>query len=157
MKNKKNIYFLVPAVLTVWGLLGYKIFSGLNPTVQDTVTIELGNQFTPKSIKESDKFTINTNYRDPFLGTFEKKQKKTVTKKRVPIVKKELVPFPSILYKGIVSPKGNNETVFLVNINGQQYFFKKKEIFNEVKLLKGNTQEIVLQFHKQRKTFLIED
>lgn len=157
MKNKKNIYILAPAVLLIWGLLIYKIVSGLNPSIPKIQNNEQIGQFTPKQLEQAETFSINTEYRDPFLGTFEKKKVKTVKRKKTPVVEKPTIPFPSIVYKGIVSPKGKNEKVFLVKINGNQHLFKRNTIFNEVKLLKGNAQEITLQFQKQVQTFQLEN
>ena len=72
MKNKKNIYILLPAVILIWGLLGYRIFSGLKPsnTAEEKLTVRA---FKPQELKESEPFTISTDYRDPFLGTYKKK------------------------------------------------------------------------------------
>jgi len=156
MKNKKNIYFLLPVVIIVWGLLVYKIIGGLNPSAQQTKTTEAIGQFNPKTIKQTSSFTIKTDYRDPFLGTFEKKKRKIIKRKNTPIVKKESIPFPTIVYKGIVSPKGKNEKVFLIIVNGQQHLFKRSAVFNDVKLLKGNAKEITVLFQKQKQTFQLE-
>ena len=153
MRNKKNIYFLLPAVIIVWGLLVYNIFNGLSPSSPQTQTIESLRQFKPETIAKADTFTIKVDYRDPFLGTFEKKRRKVTKRNNTPIVKKVSIPFPSIVYKGIVSPKGTNEKVFLISVNGQQHLFKRKMLFNEVKLLNGNAQEITVQFQQQKQTF----
>ena len=156
MKNKKNIYFLLPAVIIVWGLLVYKIIGGLNSSVQQTQSIESVRHFTPASLEQAETFTIKADYRDPFLGTFEKKKRKVTKHKNTPIEKKPNVPFPAIAYKGIVSPKGKNEKVFLIIVNGQQHLFKRSTVFNEVKLLSGNAHEITLRFQKQKQTFQLE-
>jgi len=153
LKNKKNIYFLLPAVIIVWGLLVYKIIGGLNPSAQETKLIESIGQFKPKTITQTSSFTIKANYRDPFLGTFEKKKRKVIKRKNIPTVKKPSVPFPTIVYKGIVSPKGKNEKVFLIIVNGRQHMFKRSTVFNEVKLLNGNAQEITVVFQQQKQTF----
>ncbi len=154
MKNKKNIYILAPAVLIIWGLLIYKVVAGLNPSVPEAKQIEQLGQFSPKEFEEAESFTISNDYRDPFLGTFEKKKR---TKRRTkPTVQEPETPFPSVIYKGIISPKGKNEKVFLVQINGNQHLFKKNNIFDSVKLLKGNAKEITLKFEKQTQTFQLK-
>ena len=154
MKNKKNIYILLPAVLIIWGILLYKIIGGLSPDAQTLQIAEQGGKFTPKIIKQTDTFSIQTNYRDPFLGTFKQKKKRTVRPHtKTPVIKKEKVPFPTIVYKGIVSPKGKNKNVFLISVNGQQHLFKRNTTFNNVKLLQGNAQKITVQFQHQKRTF----
>ena len=157
MKNKKNLYFLLPAVLIIWGILIYKIVWGISPKAQNNQLGEQAHKFTPKIIEQSETFSIQTDYRDPFLGTFEKRKKKrTIKAKKIQAVEKEIVPFPSIVYKGIVSPKGKNEKVFLISINGKQYLLKKNKIADDVRLIKGNGKEITLQFQKQIQTFQLE-
>ncbi len=154
MKNKKNIYILLPAVLIIWGIVLYKIIGGLSPDTQNFHTMIQEGKFTPKIIQQTDTFFIQTNYRDPFLGTFEQKKKRTVRlRTNTALIKKEKVPFPTIVYKGIVSPKGKNKKVFLISVNGQQHLFKRNTIFNNVKLLQGNAQKITVQFQHQKQTF----
>lgn len=154
MKNKKNIYFLLPAVLIIWGILLYKILWGIAPPTQNNPIAEHIGKFTPKVIEQTEKFSIKTDYRDPFLGTFEQKRKKKI-RKHIPLqtVKKEKTPFPTIVYKGIVTPLGKNKKVFLISVNGQQHLFKKNTVYNKVKLLTGNSQHITVQFQKQKQTF----
>ncbi len=154
MKNKKNIYILAPAVVLVWGLLIYKIVAGLNPSVDTTPTSETIVEFKPKSFKQAESFTIAADYRDPFLGTFKKKTKKRSRVKPTP--EKPTTPFPNVVFKGIISPKGKNEKVFLIQVNGNQYLFKQNAVFNEVKLLKGNATEVTMQFEKQVQTFQLK-
>lgn len=152
MKNKKNIYFLLPAVLIIWGILIYKVIVGLNPSTHQNQTTEVVGQFIPKTLKQSETFTLKADYRDPFLGTIERKRTVPSIKKRVE-TEKITIPFPTITFKGIVSPKGKNEEVFLILVNGQQHLFKKNSVINNVKLLSGNSQEIKLQFQDQKQTF----
>jgi len=156
MKNKKNIYILLPAVLLVWGLLGYRIFSTVNPSIKKQQTVAASNNFKPQLLQESETFTINADYRDPFLGTVAQKKISKTKKIAKTITKKPKVPFPSIMYKGLVSSKKKNQQVFLISINGQQFFFKKNSTKNEVKLLRGSSKQVVLQFQGQQQTFTLE-
>jgi len=154
MKNKKNIYFLVPAVLLIWGLLGYRVFSAVQPTVTST-DLELSeNAYQPTSFKEAETFTIKVDYRDPFLGTTSKTQKPT-RKRSITTVQKPAQPFPQIVYKGVVSGQGNKEQVFIISIDGKQFFFKKNQTFNGVQLRNGSVKSIRLKFQGQQQTFPI--
>ena len=155
MKNKKNVYFLVIAVIAIWGYIGYKMYSSLNP--EDAI-ITLQNQaaiFKPEKIKEIEKFTINANYRDPFLGKLfaEKKSKKRNTS----VKKKPIVVFPSIIYNGLIKPKEyGRATLFLIIINNQQQFLSVGKQIDGVKLMKGNDKEISILFKTKRKTIAIQ-
>lgn len=153
MKNKKNIYILLPAVLIVWGLVGYRIFSTITPKTtfhqQNTAYT-----FALKPLHQQERFSIRANYRDPFLGTINSPQKvKRKTKKAEPPIARN--PFPEIDYKGLVSGSGDSSPVFIIAVNGQQFFFKKNTSFAEVKLVKGNNKEVVLRFKGRQQSFSI--
>ncbi|MCF6347007.1 MAG: hypothetical protein L3J20_01745 [Flavobacteriaceae bacterium] len=155
MKNKKNTYILLTAVLLVWSILGYRIFSTVNPNKEKRQTVIASNSFKPQLVKESETFTINTDYRDPFLDKLSKK--KVVKAKKVirTTRKTPKTPFPAIIYKGLVSSKRKQQQVFLINIDGQQYFFKKNNTHKEVKLLRGSNKQVVLRFQGQQQSFSI--
>lgn len=155
MKNKKNIYFLLPAVLIIWGLLSYRVYTSLSPTKTVAENNLPTTQFKPQEISTAETFTISTEYRDPFLGTVTKKPKTKTQKRSKKINVTPQKPFPTIVYKGVVAAKGKKEQVFIISINGQQHFFKKNSTKNEVKLVRGTSSEIVVRFQGQKKTFPI--
>lgn len=150
MKNKKNIYFLLPAVLIIWGLLIYKVVRGVNPANNQVQSEVIAREFKPILQKESESFSIQADYRDPFLGILEKKKVPKSPKIIKQAVKKEIVPFPQVIYKGIIAPKGDDEPVFMIVVNERHYLYKKNETHAEVKLVSGNSEQIVLRFQRQQ-------
>ena len=157
MKNKKNTYILLTATLLVWGVLGYRIFSTVNPSNKKQQIALVSNSFKPQLGQESEEFIINTNYRDPFLGRLSKKKIVKSKKTTKVITKTPKVPFPSIIYKGVISEKGNKGQVFLINIDGQQFFFKKNSTHKEVKLLRGDAKQVILKFQSQQQAFVLTE
>jgi len=156
MKNKKKIYILLTAVILVWGFLGYRIFSTVNPTKEKQQVAASSTSFRPQQIENTIDFTINTNYRDPFLGPDSyRDQKKQFIKTKKPIKTIQKIPFPAIIYKGVVSAKGKQQQIFLITIDGQQFFFKKNNTFKDVKLLRGSDKQVVLKFQGQQNFFSI--
>lgn len=156
MKNKKNIYFLLPAVLLIWGLLGYRIFSAVQP-IDTSTNLKLSeNAYQPTSFKETETFTIKVDYRDPFLGATLNTQKSTA-KRSVKTAQEPTQPFPQIVYKGVVSGQGNKEQVFIISIDGKQFFFKKNQTFNGVQLRNGSVKSITLKFQGQQQSFPINN
>ena len=88
MKNKKNLYILLPIVLLIWGAVMYQFFSF--STIEELQT-DTSNEFVLKhiAIKERDTVAINVNYRDPFLGKmYSEKINGTVAKKKSKYLKK---------------------------------------------------------------------
>ena len=144
MKNKKNTIFLVVVVLFVWGFLSYKIYLVINPQDEAIQIESVKTVFKPNEIKEMEKFTINLNYRDPFLGKLitENTNKQPNKKKAV------VVEFPQIIYKGMLSTKKTNKsaTVFFVTINNVEHFLATGEQIEGIKLLKGNKSDITVSF-----------
>jgi hypothetical protein len=153
MKSKKNSYFLVPAVLIIWGLIGYRIYKGFSTPKTTVNAITTTADFKPVKINSSKPYEINANYRDPFLGTLASNLKKRTTNAKP----NEQIAFPKIVFKGIVSPKTKNKSaVYLVQINGQQNLLKLNNTTQEVKLISGNDTKIVLEYKKARQSFLIQ-
>ena len=156
MKNKKNLYILLPAVLVVWSLVIYRFYKGMNPSAVEIGPTEVTSNFTPELRESTTPFTINKEYRDPFLGTLSKKKSAAKKVVRSPNTDPEET-FPTIIYKGLVSAKGTNNRVFLIGVNGQQYYFKVKSTNDGITLVTGNSKEVTLQYGNRRQTFAIEN
>lgn len=155
MKNKKNIYLLVPAVLLIWGIVGYKIYATLNATNDVVMVDNNAIEFKPEEIKDIEKFSISANYRDPFLGKLVNNSKKisNPVKKKV----KPIVIFPEITYNGMVSPKETDrEALFLITINNKQQFLSVGKQIDGVRMLKGNSREVTIAFQNNKKTISIK-
>jgi hypothetical protein len=150
MKNKKNIYILLPIVLLIWGLVIYEFFSFSNYNADETIVSEVF-KVKPIKIKERQTVSIAVNYRDPFLGKmYTAVQNKTVAKKKVttPTPKKIIDPivWPSILYKGIVSDTKDKNKVFMLIIDGQTFLMKKGSTEREVFLKEGDRESIEVKY-----------
>lgn len=148
MKNKRNTYILLVVVLIIWGLIAYKIISSLSSDDAEIPQQNTDVSFHPKPLKKADTFNIKTHERDPFLGTIEKPKKPS--KPRV-IHKEPEIEIP-ISYSGFIKDQNTGQKVFFVHINNQQYLMKVNEVIDNVKLVKGNENEITVSYNKNRKT-----
>lgn len=155
MKSKKNIYILLPTVLLVWGLIGYRVFAGLDPDKDMVDSMPMTKEFKPLKLVANNNYTIEANYRDPFLGTLENRVFNKTIPKKVYKQKEEIV-FPEILYKGIFSPGDYSKSVFLILIDGEQEMFKLREIHQEVKLISGDKEKIIVKYKKEKKTYYLK-
>ena len=98
-------------------------------------------------VKKRDTFTIDVNYRDPFLGkvyntTGKSFQKINVSKK---IVDKTVLPYPLLQYKGIVSDSRERDKIFMLIIDGKSFLMKSGESKNGVTLVDGNRLSVTLR------------
>ena len=149
MKNKTKTYVLLVAVIAIWGIIGFKIMSTLNPDVpkvsqQDTVF------FTPKTEMEEEVFSIQSFDRDPFLGSLNIQKKPEVVLKTKQI--KEPLVWPLVIFQGTISKQENKEKTCVISINGQQYIMKAGHSRDGVKLLNVKSSEITVSYKGQKKT-----
>lgn len=161
MKNKKSIYILLPLVILIWGLLIYQFFNFSNDKeipISNTTLEAKSYQFI-----KPDTISINTNYRDPFLGKVYSKP--TVSSKKV-YIKKNVAPSdnnfkpeiikPSIIYKGIVSDTKDNYQVFMVLIDSKTFLMKKGQTENGLQLLSGNRTSIKIKYNKKTEVITLQ-
>lgn len=140
------------AVLAIWGIIGYKIISALNPEAPKSSPQEMVVNFKPQITKEKDTFSIQDLDRDPFLGTIHKK---TTTASIIRPINTQ-TEWPQVIYGGLVKKQNTNTQIFVVNINSKQYLLKKGQSVDDITLLKGNPNEIVLLYKNHQKTITIQ-
>ena len=148
MNKKQKTYLLLTFVIIVWSLIGYNIYSYLNPTVEKQ---EIGNQEVHTILTEplqKDTLVISS-YRDPFLGRIITNKRKI--KKQEPVV----VNFPTVIYHGLV--KGNNTKSYIISVQNQQEIVKVGKAFLNVKLISANAKEITVMYKGVRKIIKLQD
>lgn len=148
MDKQQKIYLLLTATLIVWGIIGYQIYNRFNPKQEQVVATSTA-KYEPQELTKKTSYSVNPEYRDPFLGKFST-TKKTITKKKGSKKNTKQKPFPKIIYNGII--EGASQS-FIITINGNQETFTLKETINKVTLLKGNSEEITMSFNDETKTF----
>ncbi len=148
MKNKTKTYLLLGAVLAIWGIIGFRIMSTLNPEAPEVLPQDNMVAFKPKTTIAVDTFSVQAVERDPFLGTLYAK-KKTKTKRVKP---KETLTWAPIVYHGAIAKQQSKTQVFVISINGQQHLMKIGQTIDEIKLVKANAKQITLRYKNERKT-----
>lgn len=146
LKGKKATYILLLIVGSLWGLLFYKFFSDTSGSAPQLAKAVKGEYKLPKQ-KKKDTFSLLPLDRDPFLGTA---YKKISAKARV--IKQ--IEWPNVLYKGSIS--GSDGRVFILSIGGKEYFFKKSETIDGIKLVRGNDRKVKLQYKGENKEFKLQ-
>jgi hypothetical protein len=161
MKNKKNIYILLPLVLFVWGAVLYQVFSF---TKSDETPAVNNSEFTIKPLKlnKRESFAININYRDPFLGKMYTPQTALSNKaKSTKIVKeskpKETLVLPTILYKGMISDSKEKNKIFMIIIDNKNYYMKIGDTENEIFLKSGDKESIYVKYKGNLNLILLQD
>lgn len=150
MKNKKSIYILLPIVLLIWGIVIFQFFSF---TTSDNIVDNKSNEFNIKPLKVAvrDTFSINVNYRDPFLGKIYAPNSKIKTKSTNSTIKKQskqenAIVWPIIKYKGLISDTKNKTKIFILIISGQNYYMKIGDTANEIFLKSGDNESVYVKY-----------
>lgn len=160
MKNKKNIYILLPIVLFVWGAVLFQLFSFTN---SDETIVANNSELTIKPLKfnKRQSFSIDVNYRDPFLG-------KMYAENAVPKIKgnssaakdakpKETLVWPTILYKGLISDTKDKNKIFMLIIDKKNYFMKIGDTENEIFLKSGDKESIYVKYKGNLNLIMLQD
>ena len=146
-KNQKTYLLLIVLVL-VWGAIGYEIYSYMSPE-EDELSMISSTKYIPPKSEKAVEYTIQPDYRDPFLGKIYRKK---VAKKKVKKLSKAAVIFPNIRYNGIIKGAKN---AYIITINGTQEIFQLKQSFKGITLVRANDVEIVLEYQKETKKYPI--
>ncbi|WP_291287860.1 hypothetical protein [Flavobacterium sp.] len=161
MKNKKNIYILLPIVLMVWGAVLFQLFSFTNSDeIVATNNPEL--RIKPLKLNQRQSFTIDVNYRDPFLGKMYSennapKTKATGSKPAKAPKPKETLVWPTILYKGLISDTKEKTKVFMLIIDNKNYFMKIGDTENGVFLKTGDKESVYVKYKGNLNLIMLQD
>ncbi len=149
MKKNTKTYSLLVVVLAIWSTIGHQIFNGLNDNMPDIVEEKIDLAFRPKTRTVADTFSIQSLDRDPFLGTLRHRKKPSITEQTNRILSDSMTP---ISYHGLVKRHNSTNQMFVININGNQVLIKKGREINGVKLIRGNSKEIVVRHNNMKTT-----
>jgi hypothetical protein len=163
MKNKKNIYILLPLVLLVWGSVVYQFFSFTHS--DDVGTLPENKQYTVKPLQQNTKqaVVIDLNYRDPFLGTLYAPknripEKNNNSKPNRPSRPKDTLIWPVILYKGMIADtKENKKKVFILVIDGKHYYMKTGDTQENVFLKTGDKESVYVKYKGNLNIIMLQD
>lgn len=152
-KNTKT-YLLLAAVLLIWGIIGYRVFSGNSDATEAEANFEK-SALRSLPTQEKDTFSILADYRDPFLGTFPKKTVKKTKRSTKP--KKALEPEIKVQFTGLVTDKDSKQKIFFVSINGQQHLMGVKDEIQNVRLLSGTSTSISIWANGKTRTIDLQE
>lgn len=152
MKNKKNIYILLPIVLLIWAIVIYQFFSftTLDNSLENTAT---EFNIKPFKVKERTTFSINVAYRDPFLGKMytassanPNLKKHTVISSKKQLNPEQAIVWPTIHYKGTISDSKQKSILFIMVIDGHNFYMKKGDTENGVFLKDGDKESVYVKY-----------
>lgn len=153
MKGKKNLYFLIPAVCFIWGVIIYRIVdfsSGSeNPIVRGIQHSELKNN------SAEERFTPSFNYPDPFLKKrpstgFANSRRRSEEIVSDPLETLQTANPPiKVQYKGYVKDSGVRKRLALLVIEGEEVFLGVGESHHEILLRQVYADSVMVTWQGQ--------
>jgi hypothetical protein len=158
MKNKKTAYIMVPLVLAIWGMIGWKVFAAMEGKGKNSVAVPAKENIKAQRIEISDTIQLLANYRDPFLD-----KPAAPVKNQNPNSKKEIVKipeqpkitstWPTVTYHGLIRRNNDQRSVGFLNVNGASYFVQGGEGAGAVNVGKLWKDSVEVLFGKDKKIF----
>lgn len=148
LKNKEKTYVLLVLVLAIWGIIGYRIVTTINPKTPEVSKEHMEVAFNPNINTQMDTFSIQRLDRDPFLGTIYKKKTVMTPKMTKPM---EPVVWPNVVFHGVISKQDSKEKLCVLSINSIQQILKIGQSTDGIKLIRATNQEALVSFKNQRK------
>jgi hypothetical protein len=162
MKNKKFTYVLGLAVLVIWGLIIYRVFSA---TADSDDNITVSNISQKKETYDDETIIKDTthlllNYKDPFSlikpkDTAEIPVKKILYRNLSILPIKPAFNWSFIRYAGYIRNPTTKKLVAVVSINGKNEMLLEGQTREQVKLLKNMRDSIKISYGGKVRFILI--
>lgn len=160
MKSKKATWFLIVAVIAVWGVIIYRLLIAAGSdeklfirTVQPKVAYE-----SLEGYLLEDTFKLVLNYRDPFLEkeVAVNEIPADLTIKTAPALQNNTAlnkPASNldIKYTGYIKNSSGKRIVAIVTINGKEYMISEGETVAGVKLIKNHRDSVRVSYEGKTK------
>lgn len=162
MKSKRIRYLLVFLVIIVWSVIFYRIYNYVDDE-NDFIPGFSEQKLQCDTSNVNDTFSIQANYRDPFLETGnynENNSVKPIHNNADNVVKIQntnlpvnaLLRWPPIVFGGIVVNKKSSQAVGLIKLNQVQYIVHAKQIIENIEIITIYNDSITVRFADEIKT-----
>lgn len=169
MKNKKLTYILIPAVLAIWGLIGWKILDGTSPEELMELPVNIPAPGSDLAIQQ-DTFELHTGYSDPFLerSLLKRSSSSNVAVegnprdrrgagrviKKTPTVKVPVV-WPEVACLGRHTNKASGKQVVIMKVEGREQLMRQGDILMNMELLSIAADSVVLKYKEETKALAL--
>lgn len=156
LNSKALNYFLVLAVLVLWGIIMYRLFStkevdkeaGARVMV-DVVTLKTSEPVQYELIKTEDPFRLN------------KKQTRRVTsiapikelKEKVLPREKKQKTWPTVKFDGTIKNKNSNDLISLIVVNGYSWLASEGMKMNGLQLVEQFIDSVQISYEGENRVF----
>jgi hypothetical protein len=177
VNNKRSVYLLLPLVLLVWGLIGWRIWSASSdPDSEAGPLPALALRARPVTARQRPSLLLT--YGDPFKPGVSRPTPSSVgpvpvvsfapsasatnraaslnfpAHPAVPVVSAPSIAWPQVKYLGVISHAGGEAQVALLAIDNQELVIKAGKSERGVQVIKLFRDSVQLSFSGQKKSFL---
>lgn len=158
MKNKKTSWILLPAVLLIWGIIGWKIYAATRDNPSADVLPRSTAEVAPEKSDVPDTYRLLLDYPDPFLATSKPvATKPSGTNPHIPKPKISTEPvaaavWPEIRYAGLVKSPKDGKVVGFLTIDGTSHFVKSGDAIGSVSVKTIWKDSALVGFGKESRT-----
>ncbi|MCB2411160.1 hypothetical protein [Hymenobacter lucidus] len=175
MKNKRFLYLLVPAVMLIWGLIGYRIWQAVNADTElliPSVPRRLRPAAGPTVAKQ---YTLSLAYSDPFrtsavparpsTGPRENPEQQTRRVNMMPSTAPKQttqmplgpvavsVPMPVVEFLGTIENRQSRKRIVLLNINGRQASLSEHQSEQGLQIVRVFKDSVWTTYGRQHHTY----
>ena len=146
LKDKRMIYLLLTLVITIWGLVFYKIYSNFG----EKKRVEKNMPLTAVKVDNAQGdsiFTLSLDYPDPFLKGSEQSTIAPILTVIQKIRNIQVVNWPLIEYHGLLTSK--NESMGLLKVQRSDLLVKLGKVYFEVKIRAITIDSIFLEYQNE--------
>jgi hypothetical protein len=161
MKSKTSLWILIPAVLGIWGAIGWNVYSAMNGDEDNATVKTIASSQQTENKVAPDTFELLLDYPDPFTND-PYKQKTTAAvihntnnhqHTAIASAPKEDAQWPTIIYSGLVKQPATGKMLGFLSVNGESYFVKVGDEVGGVRVIAITGEEILLSYKSQLEHF----
>jgi len=164
MKSRKSTYFLMLAVLGIWGVILYRIAmgAGTDDVAVSSPAKSHANYQSLDTYKLKDTFTLALDYGDPFSENKPTADKDVETSvEPLGLIRDNAKTirannWNNIKYTGYIANGSAKRLVAIMTINGKQYMLSEGQNAEDVLLLKCRKDSVKISYRDEIKFMKIE-
>jgi len=153
MKDKKMTYLLICCVAVVWGVIFYRVFSGLaSETPELPVAKTLKGSYFNLVDHAGDTVRLDLSYSDPFSEAYMETLPETLPEKSALIFQAKVVPlkpktdWSGIVYSGQLYNSAQRRHVAIINVKGREVMLGEGERGEGLKFVKRIGDSIRVEY-----------
>jgi hypothetical protein len=154
MKSKTTLWILIPAVLGIWGAIGWQVYAAMKGDDDNAAPIVFSTESGENKQIVPDTFSLLLDYPDPFAAQNARpkvnvKPQSQITQPKTTAPVPEQAQWPSIVYSGLVKQPSSGKMLGFLSVNGVSYFVKEGDEVGGVRVEALNNSSVSVRYRNQ--------